>query len=259
MHDRAAVLDAFQERLGHRFAEPELLDQALTHASWAHEHGGESNERLEFLGDAFLDAVVTRLLFRTFPHLPEGLLSQQKHRLVATAPLARIGRDLGLDRILKVGTGARRNDVARNPNKVEDTTEALAAALVLDAGFEPAAAIIEGWFEPLVDELELQRLPGDPGYKNAISLLHERLARKPLRLKAHALELGRRGSAHQPIWEMGWWAGGRLLARTWGPSKKIAQREAARLALEALDALLQDGWSPDREAEPPEAALEAQP
>jgi ribonuclease-3 len=253
MPDRQTLLADFQDRIGHRFERPELLERALTHSSFANEHDTLHNERLEFLGDAVLDAVVVRMLFRRFPHVAEGPLSQQKHRLVCTETLAAIGSELGLAPLLLVGTGARKKGVNRNPTKLEDATEAVVGAVFLDAGFDRACEVVEPWLEPHVDRLELEKPRGDEGYKNAVSVLHERVARPPLRARAYPVDLGRKGTDHEPVWQVGWWVGGQVLATTWGTNKKAARRHAAALALEALDGLVADGWRPDPDAVPPES------
>lgn len=253
MSDRETLLAEFQDRIGHRFADAALLDRALTHSSFANENDAQHNERLEFLGDAVIGAIAVRMLIDRFPHVAEGPLSQQKHRLVCGETLAAIGNQLGLSPLLRVGTGARRSGVNRNPAKIEDATEALVGALFIDAGFDGAAAVVEPWLEPHVDRLALEKPKGDEGYKNAVSVLHERVARPPFRARAYPVDLGRKGSDHEPVWEVGWWVGGKVLATTWGTNKRAARRHAAVLALEALDTLVDEGWRPDPDAVPPEA------
>ena len=109
--EHEALLDLLQERIGHRFANADLLRTALTHSSWANENGGDDYERLEFLGDAVVDAIIARTLYRRFPKANEAILSRQKHRLISAEPLARIGRELGLGHVLRVGAGARKENV----------------------------------------------------------------------------------------------------------------------------------------------------
>lgn len=252
--ERIERLQQLQARLDHTFARPELLDRALTHSSWCNEHDGEHNERLEFLGDAVLDAIVAQLLFRRYPAASEGVLSRQKHRLIASEPLARIGKDLGLGRILRVGTGARRMGVHLQPAKLEDATEALVAALYLDAGFARTVEIVAAWFGPNLERLDLERPRGAEAYKNAISRLHEAVARPPVRSTAHAFLIERTGTAHEPEFRMGWWVGGTVLGEGTGTSKKVARREAASVALDRLEELLAEHWRPDPDAVPPEDA-----
>lgn len=253
MSERATLLDALQERLGHRFADPGLLDRALTHSSWTNENPDDpDNERLEFLGDAVLDGMVAHALFQRFPRAEEGVLSRMKHKLVQARTLAAVGRDLGLSRVLRVGVGAEKAGVQHNPSKIEDATEALVAALFLDAGFERTAEIVAPWFAAHMDRLYRERPKGSEAYKNAITRLHEAVDRPPVRARAHEVVLGRIGPSHASTFRMGWWVGGTLLGEGTGPKKKVALREAAEAALERLDALLAEGWRPDRTAEPPQ-------
>ncbi len=248
--ERARSLDALQERLGHRFADPELLDRALTHSSFAHESGGPSNERLEFLGDAVLEAAIARALFERLPDADEGQLSHHKHGLVSGEVLAGIGRELGLPLLLKVGEGARRNAVNQNPAKIEDATEALLGAIFLDGGFGAVCAVIERCYAPRLATLRALRAKDDAA-KNIVTRLREACARKPVRAEVVAVVLARSGPAHEPRFEVGWWCGGELLASDWGSRKKLAERNAAGRALDRLRALVDAGWLPDRAAIPP--------
>ena len=101
---------ALEEKLGHVFARPELLDLALTHSSWANEYSGgqHHNERQEFLGDAVLELCVSWELFRRFPEAREGELTKLRARLVSTVSLAERAREFGLDSLLKLGKGEER-------------------------------------------------------------------------------------------------------------------------------------------------------
>ena len=105
---------ALEEKLGHVFARPELLDLALTHSSWANEYSGgqHHNERQEFLGDAVLELCVSWELFRRFPEAREGELTKLRARLVSTVSLAERAREFGLDSLLKLGKGEERQAAA---------------------------------------------------------------------------------------------------------------------------------------------------
>lgn len=249
--DREALLSAIQARIKHSFADPALLDRALTHPSYAHEYGGAHNQRLEFLGDAVVGAIVGQACFERFPEDSDGDLSLRKHRLVSGATLADIGRALELHAVLRLGTGARRAQVNEQPKMIADATEALIGALVLDAGFGRTAEIVTAWFEPYFARHTDPEAPAEAP-KSPISRLHEHCQRKPVRSKVHPLVLDRSGDAHQPVWTVGWWCGGELLASTSATSKQRAKEGAAELALERLQALLDQGWLPERGAEPPD-------
>lgn len=249
---RADMVESLQDRIGHHFGDPSLLECALTHSSWANERGGPHNERMEFLGDAILDAVVARLLFVRFPRATEGMLSRMKHRLVQEVTLAAIGREMALGAVLRVGAGARKTHVQHKPAKLADTTEALIAALFLDVGFDRVVELVGPWFDPYFDKLTDERPKGTEAYKNPVSRLHELVARPPVRSKAHDLVLQLEGADHEREYRMAWWVGGRVLAEATGRSKKLALRAAAGPAIERLNALLAEGWRPDAAAEPPD-------
>ncbi|MFK7927608.1 MAG: ribonuclease III [Myxococcota bacterium] len=249
--DRPAMLASLQERIRYEFSDPDLLDRALTHSSWSNENGGLNNERLEFLGDAVVDAIVAHVLFTSFPRADEGVLSQQKHHLICTATLSSIGRELGLALILQVGAGARKKDVHQKPSKLEDATEALIAAIFLDSDFIRAAQVVQSWFEPYVDRLALERPKGRELYKNPLQRLNEVVGRPPIKSRAIPILLEHTGTAHESSFRMGWWLGGEMLGEGWGPRKKLAQRAAAEVALLRLEELLRKGWRPDPNAAPP--------
>ena len=120
-----------EERLGHVFARPELLDLALTHSSWANEcDGGQRhNERQEFLGDAVLELCVSWELFRRFPDAREGELTKLRARLVSTVSLAERAREFGLDGLLKLGRGEERQGGRGRDSVLSDVLEAVLAAV----------------------------------------------------------------------------------------------------------------------------------
>jgi ribonuclease-3 len=155
--------------IGHDFAHPELLREALTHPSAiAPQRGRErqrgmprrSYERLEFLGDRVLGLVVADLLWRRFPDEPEGDLTQRLTHLVRRETLARIAATIGLGRHLILSRAEANAGAAANPGILGDVCEALIAAVHLDGGFAAACAVIERLWLPLLDEMD--RPPRDP-------------------------------------------------------------------------------------------------
>lgn len=139
-----SVLHAVEAALGHRFQQPALVQQALTHRSAGTPH----NERLEFLGDAVLGAAVAALLYRHFPQAGEGELSRARARLVRQETLAAIAERLGVPEWLILGEGERRGAGHRRPSTLADALEALIGALFLDAGFAKASERVEAWLTP---------------------------------------------------------------------------------------------------------------
>jgi ribonuclease-3 len=147
---RAAGRAALEERLGHVFARPELLTLALTHSSLANEcpQPPEHNERLEFLGDAVLELCVSSALFRRFPAAREGELSAMRSRLVNAGLLARLARELSLDKLLLLGRGEEMQGGRCRDSVLSDVFEALLAAVYEDGGFAAAFAAVERLFAP---------------------------------------------------------------------------------------------------------------
>ena len=128
-----------------------LLEQALTHRSYAYEHGGlPTNERMEFLGDAVLGLVVTDVLYTSHPNLPEGSLAKMRARVVNTRALADVGRGLELGRWLRLGRGEHVTAGREKNSILADTMEAVLGAVYLDRGIAGATGVIRLLFDPLM-------------------------------------------------------------------------------------------------------------
>jgi ribonuclease-3 len=179
-------------RLGHEFAEPELLQQALTHRS----HGGADNERLEFLGDAVLNCVVASLLFDRFTRIDEGGLSRLRARLVRQESLATIAQSLGLADHLRLGEGELKSGGFRRPSILADTLEAIVGAVFLDAGFAPAQALVRRLMTPALETLDPKAEARD-----AKTLLQEHLQARRLALPSYRV-LCTHGAAHDQEFEV---------------------------------------------------------
>jgi len=131
--------------------DPALLERALTHRSYAYEHGGlPTNERLEFLGDAVLGIIVTDALYRTHPDLPEGQLAKLRASVVNTRALAGVARSLELGRWLRLGKGEEVTGGDDKASILADTMEALIGAVYLDRGLEGATRMVRALFDPLM-------------------------------------------------------------------------------------------------------------
>jgi ribonuclease-3 len=173
-----APTEDIERLLGHSFARPELLAEALTHpsasalphrsAAKGHRRNraaspkaaGRGYERLEFLGDRVLGLVIADLLWRRFATEPEGDLTRRLTHLVRRDPLARVAASIGLDRFLRLSPSEMAAGAARNPGILADSCEAVIAAIYLDAGFAAAFAFIERFWEPLIAEMDGP--PSDP-------------------------------------------------------------------------------------------------
>ncbi|WP_291215738.1 ribonuclease III family protein, partial [Hydrogenophaga sp.] len=138
-------LTALQRRLQHHFANPRLLERALTHRSFTADH----NERLEFLGDSVLNLAVSGLLFEKLNQLPEGDLSRVRANLVKQDTLFEIASRLNLSGCLRLGDGEKRSGGQKRPSILADALEAVIGAVYLDAGFEAAAALVRRLYSDL--------------------------------------------------------------------------------------------------------------
>ncbi len=139
-----------ERRLGHRFKDPSLLAQALTHRSFGSPH----YERLEFLGDSVLGCAITELLFQRHPELPEGKLSRIRAGLIREESLARLGRELGIAPFLRLDESTARNEGAERPSILADALEAVYGAVFLDGGYGVARDVIERTFGAALAQLD---------------------------------------------------------------------------------------------------------
>jgi ribonuclease-3 len=227
--ERSAGLLALQERIGHRFSDASLLDQALTHSSLANERPvGEvpHNEPLEFLGDAVLGLLVADLLHRRDPRGPEGPKSKARAQLVSAPSLARRAEALGLPALLTMGRGEEKTGGRAKVALWADAYEAVIAAVYLDGGWSAVRAFGEGEFR---QDLEPGAL-ADPDFKSA---LQERLQARGEALPTY-LVAAEEGPSHRRLFRVDCLIGGKVVAQGEGSSKKAAQQAAAAIALKAL-------------------------
>lgn len=220
-------LSALQEALGVSFANVALLEQSLTHSSFAHEigrPGTASNQRLELLGDALLDFVVTEELFRRFPDLREGALTELRAQLVCQEALASAADSFGLGKYLLLGYGEETSGGRQRPSNLASAMEALVAALYLDRGLAAAREFV---LAALSDQLEA--VPEGSG-KSHKALLQESLQALGQLPTYEVVETG--GPEHDKWFRVVVTVGGKTLGAGRGKSKKNAESEAARIALE---------------------------
>jgi len=224
--------DALERAIDYRFRDRGLLEHAMTHTSKANEDvsgGVLDNESLEFLGDAVLGFIVADMLFREFPQFDEGQKSKIKASLVSATALARQAERLDLGAHLLLGRGEEKTGGRRKLALLADGYEALIAAIYLDGGVEQARAFIQREFAPLVDEVRRTgAAAGD--YKSA---LQELLQSQERPLPEYRLA-GTSGPDHRKQFHVEVWCDGQPIAEAVGPSKKEAEQEGARFALERL-------------------------
>ena len=226
--------DALESRLGYRFNDRGLLEHALTHRSKAHEDpsgGVADNESLEFLGDAVLGLVVAEALFRAFPGYSEGQKSKIKANLVSTAALAEMADQLGLGQHMILGRGEEKTGGRRKQALLADTCEALIAAIYLDGGLDPAQQFLT---RELSSHIEDARKPEYFG-RDHKSRLQERLQALGRPLPIYRVS-GEIGPDHRKMFHVEVVVGDTVIAQGVGRSKKDAEQEAAKLAVDALKA-----------------------
>ena len=226
-----ARLDRLQGQLGHRFLDIELLKQALVHRSWLNEAGDPSlisNERLEFLGDAALEAFVSAELFVSFPDASEGWLTQARSLLVRNESLAAIGRDLRLAECLQLGAGIARDGGAENDSVLSCTLEAVIGAVWLDGGDAAARAVIER----LLGE-RLALIEQAAAFQDAKSKLQQLTQRRFGQQPTYRI-IRQSGPDHERTFEAEVLLNGESLASGVGSSKQGAEMDAAAGALAAL-------------------------
>lgn len=226
--------DALEARLGYRFRDRGLLEHGLTHKSKAHEDpsGGVSdNESLEFLGDAVLGLVVAEALFRSFPTYSEGQKSKIKANLVSTASLAEMAEHIGLGDHMILGRGEEKTGGRRKQALLADTCEALIAAIYLDGGLEPARSFLMREFAAGIEEARRPEYFG----RDHKSRLQERLQGDGRPLPSYRVS-GEVGPDHRKLFHVEVWVGDEIIAQGMGRTKKEAEQEGAKLALDKLNA-----------------------
>ncbi|HSL15846.1 MAG TPA: ribonuclease III [Actinomycetota bacterium] len=231
MNERAAgerPARALERALGVGFADPGLLEAALTHRSYAFEQELDvNNERLEFLGDAVLGLVVTDMAYRTFPDLAEGELAKLRASIVNMSALADVARQLGLGQAVRLGHGEEMSGGRDKASILADALEALLGAVYLDRGLDVARSLIERLFRPRMNAYV--RGEGERDYKTIL----QELASQDLRaLPEYRIEES--GPDHQKEFSATVYLAGKPWGSGVGRSKKEAEQQAAHEAYRRL-------------------------
>jgi len=226
----------FEQVLDVRFKDGRLLQRALTHRSFVNEYEGvqRDNERLEFLGDAVLDLIVAEMLFRRFPDVSEGELTQLRAALVRTDSLAMLAQDLRLGEYLLMGKGEENSGGRERVNNLCRGFEAVIGALYLDRGVEAVRRFVVPRLTRLLDYILANAL-----HKDARSILQER-AQADLRFTPIYRLQDTVGPDHEREFVIDVYIGDVLLAYGSGTSKRAAAQSAARAALTIVE---ETGWS----------------
>ena len=208
--------------------DPALLERALTHRSYAYEHGGlPTNERLEFLGDAVLGLVVTDALYATYPDLPEGALAKLRASMVNTRALADVARTLELGRWLRLGRGEEVTGGRDKNSILADTMEAVLGAIYLDRGIDAVTTVVRALFDPL-----MRAASEDGASLDWKTALQELCAARGLGVPDY--RIAESGPDHQKSFTAEVAVAGDVRGSGAGRSKKEAEQHAAEAAFGAL-------------------------
>lgn len=222
-------LQKLEAKIGYRFRDQELLKNAITHSSYIKEHNRDekSNERLEFLGDAFFDAVIGEELYRSFPQKEEGFLSRTRASLVCEKSLAKVAVTLSIGDHLLLGHGEERSGGRHRESILADTMEAILGAVYLDGGFEAVKKVVLTLFQKAIDDARHGKYVVTD-YKTA---LQERLQARGITDIKYAL-LKESGPDHDKTFLVQLEVEGRPETTGEGKSKKQAEQHAAEAMME---------------------------
>lgn len=223
-------MEDLQNIIGYHFTNKELLVEALTHSSYANEHRSKHiryNERLEFLGDAVLSIVVSDYIFKNCPELPEGELTKLRASLVCEKSLFEFAKIINLGKYLVLSKGERNNGGAERPSIVSDAFEALIAAIYIDGGMEAAAKHILHFVIPAIKNSKKKKIND---YKTT---LQEIIQKNPGEQLEYVL-VGQSGPDHNKHFVVEVHLNSNVIGKGGGRSKKEAEQQAAREALELM-------------------------
>jgi ribonuclease-3 len=223
------MIKDLENAIGYRFKNITLLQNALAHSSYANERWHDSlksNERLEFLGDSILGMVVAEYLYRNFPDRPEGDLTRMRADMVCERSLAMIAERIDLGKHLLLGNGEESSGGRTRDSILADAVESVIAACFLDGGMEPARKFIEGF---VLTDVPVRKLR-NADYKTA---LQELVQQKKNQVLTYML-VGESGPDHDKQFRVEVCLNGTVVGCAGGPSKKRAEQDAARVAMESL-------------------------
>jgi len=212
-------------KLGYVFKQPQLLQRALTHRSYAPEH----NERLEFLGDSILGCVIAKHLYSSYPQLSEGDLSRLRSNLVKEETLATLAQQLDLGSYLRLGEGELKSGGFRRPSILADVLEALFGAVFLDSGFADAESVVLNLYAPYLEKVDVLGLG-----KDAKTLLQEYLQGRRIPLPTYSV-VDMSGEAHAQSFHVECVIPSlNISTRGTGTSRRNAEQQAAQAAYQQL-------------------------
>lgn len=220
-------INALEKRLNYSFQRKQILKEALTHPSFANEQKGSvnHNQRLEFLGDAVLELIVSEYLYQTFDH-PEGVLTKIRAAVVSEPTLAECAARLGLAQVLLLGKGEDLSGGRQRPSILADAFEAVVGALYLDGGLAAARAFVIKELKESIHQAE-KAGGGDWDYKTMLQELWQRDGSANIEYRL----VKETGPAHAKTFFSEVWIGGKPMGAGRGRTKKEAEQNAAREAL----------------------------
>lgn len=224
------MIKDLEEAIGYRFSNITLLQNALTHSSYANERwhdSNKSNERLEFLGDSILGMLVAEHLYKSFPDRPEGELTRMRADMVCETSLAAVAAKVELGRHLLLGHGEEQGGGRTRPSILADAVESVIAASFLDGGMAAAEGIVRRFVLCNVPVSKLQ----NADYKTALQELVQQKKNQTLSYRL----AGETGPDHDKVFTAEVLLNGQILGQGTGSSKKRAEQNAARAAIEILD------------------------
>lgn len=230
------ALEQLQQRLEYVFRNETLLEQAVTHTSFAAERPGtDNNQRLEFLGDAVLQILLAESLYRLFPEEREGVLTKRRALLVNQYILAQLARKTGLDTCLRLGKSEEKSGGRERTSLLSDAFEALVGAVYLDSDLETVRRVVMSIYGDLSAQLSSTEEADNPKgrLQELVQPVHGNQA---LRYDVIGLE----GEDHARVFEVAVLLNDRVLGRGRGTPRKLAEEAAARIALETLKAEMTD-------------------
>lgn len=224
-------LSGLERRLDYRFKDKHLLKCALTHKSYANENGlsaNEYNERYEFLGDAVLELAISNILMDVYPNKPEGDLSKLRAAAVNEEQLAEVARNIDLGKYLYLGKGEELTGGRNKDSVLSDALEALFGAVYLDSNFDVAKQLINGLFDNII------KIIGSDGFIKDYKTRLQEEVQALYKTVPHYRLAGESGPDHRKTFEVELYIDGKLCSTGKGTSKKSAEQNAAKIALERL-------------------------
>ncbi|MCI1904059.1 ribonuclease III [Enterococcus hirae] len=231
-----AFLEELKTEYGIVFEHVDLLELAFTHSSFVNEHRNlalEDNERVEFLGDAVLELLISRYVYDHYPDLPEGKLTKIRSAIVREESLAKFAQECHFDRYIRLGNGEEANGGRKRPSLLCDLFESFLGALYLDQGLEKALEFIK---QVIFPKIESGMFEQEMDYKTRLQEILQHQGDVNIAYQI----VGEEGPAHERTFSTEVIADGKVLGLGTGKSKKAAEQDAAKLAIRKLHGIRKD-------------------